>query len=123
MKFFIRFAILLGFIAFMLHWGYGQTKSSATLTQTVSAAAPIAAKVTLTSSVNPSAAGQLVTYNGTVTGTNNGASPTGTVVVVGATGSQTVALTASGAYTCSETIAAPGTYTITATYSGDKNFF
>ena len=100
----------------------GATKSSATLTQTVNAAAAVAAKVTLTSSANPSTIGQLVTYSGTVTGTNNGASPTGTVAVVGATGTQTVTLTASGTYTCSETITKAGTYTVTATYGGDVNF-
>lgn len=104
---------------------WAQTKSSATITQTVNASAPIAATMTLTSSPNPSSAGAVVTYSGTVTGSNNGASPAGTVTVVGATGSQTVTIGASGAYTCSETITTPGSYTVTATFnsSNTKNFF
>ena len=101
----------------------GQTHSSATIMQTVKASPAIAAKVTLIGTPNPSTAGTLVTYSGTVTGTNNGASPTGTVTVVGQTGSQTVTLSAAGAFTCSETITKVGTFTITATYNGDANFF
>lgn len=66
-----------------------QTKSSATITQVVTASPAIAATVTLASTPNPSVVGKTITYSGTVTGTNNGASPTGTVTVVGITGSQT----------------------------------
>lgn len=102
---------------------FGQTHSSASLKQIVNAAPPIAASVLLASTPNPSTAGEKVTYSGSVTGSNNGASPTGTVTVVGATGSQTISLTAGGAYTCSETITKTGTYTITATYNGDSNFY
>ena len=101
-----------------------QTKSSATITQVVTAAPAIAATVSLASSPNPSVVGKAITYSGTVTGTNNGASPTGTVTVVGITGSQTVTLNASGAYTCSETPASPTTgFKVVATYNGDSNFF
>jgi hypothetical protein len=100
------------------------THSSATITQVVTASPAVAATVTLTSTPNPSVVGKLITYSGTVTGTNNGASPTGTVTVVGITGSQTVTLSAAGAYTCSETPTAPTTgFKVVATYNGDGNFF
>ncbi len=101
-----------------------QTKSSATITQVVTASPAIAATVTLASTPNPSVVGKTITYSGTVTGTNNGASPTGTVTVVGITGSQTVTLSTSGGYTCSETPTAPTTgFKVIATYNGDSNFF
>ena len=101
-----------------------QIKSSATLTQTVSAAPAIAAKVTLTSTPNPSTAVQTVTYNGTVSGINNGAIPTGNVIVTDGTANvATVALSPTGTYTCTESGMAIGSHTITATYNGDSNFF
>lgn len=101
-----------------------QTKSSATITQVVNAAPAIAAKVTLTSTPNPSVVGQTITYSGTVTGSNNGASPTGTVTVAGITGSQTVTLSSSGSFTCSEKPTTPTTgFKVTATYNGDINFY
>lgn len=100
------------------------THSSASVVQVVKANPPVAATVTLTSSPNPSTVGQLITYSGTVTGSNNGASPTGTVTVVGITGTQTVTLTSSGAFTCSETVNTPNTgFKVVATYNGDLNFY
>ena len=101
-----------------------QTKSSATITQVVNSAPAIAAKVTLTSAPNPSVVGQTITYSGTVTGTNNGASPTGTVTVVGITGTQTATISAAGTFTCTETPTKPTPgFKVTATYNGDTNFF
>jgi hypothetical protein len=101
-----------------------QTKSSASITQVVTASPAVAATVALASSLNPASVGKLVTYSGTVTGSNNGASPTGTVTVVGITGSQTVTIGAGGTYTCSETPTVPTTgFKVVATYSGDSNFF
>ena len=115
---------LLFFLSVFVVAGSAQTKSSATITQVVTASPAIAATVTLASSPNPSVVGKVITYSGTVTGNNNGASPTGTVTVVGITGSQTVTLNASGAYTCSETPIVPATgFKVIATYNGDSNFF
>ena len=115
---------IIGFLVFGLLIGAAQTKSSATITQAVTMAPAIAATVTLTSTPNPSVVNKVITYAGTVTGTNNGASPTGTITVVGITGSQTVTLSAAGAYTCSETPATPTTgFKVVATYNGDANFF
>jgi hypothetical protein len=115
---------LLFFLSVFVVAGSAQNKSSATITQVVTASPAIAATVTLTSSPNPSVVGKVITYSGTVTGNNNGASPTGTVTVVGITGSQTVTLNASGAYTCSETPIVPTAgFKVIATYNGDSNFF
>jgi hypothetical protein len=103
---------------------FAQTHSSATVTQVVAASPAVAATVTLTSTPNPSVVGKTVTYSGTVTGTNNGASPTGTVTVVGLTGTQTVTLGTNGAFTCSETPTLPTVgFKVVATYNGDSNFF
>lgn len=103
---------------------FGQTHSSATITQVVAANPAIPATVTIISSPNPSTVGKLVTYSGTVTGTNNGANPTGTVTVVGITGTQTVTIGAGGSYSCSETPATPTSgFKVTATFNGDVNFY
>lgn len=102
----------------------GTVSSSATLTQVVNAAPAVAATVTLSSTPNPSAVGQTITYSGKVTGTNNGASPTGSVTVAGITGTLTATLGAGGTFTCSETPTAPTTgFKVVATYNGDANFF
>jgi len=69
---------------------------------------------TVTSSANPSVYGQSVTFTATVTG----ASPTGTV-----TWSAGCAVTAvsAGIATCTTSSLGVGTYTITASYSGDNS--
>jgi hypothetical protein len=61
----------------MMLWilAFAQTKSSAMLTPVVTAALAIAAKVSLTSSVNPSVVSQPITYSGTVTGSTEPVSP------------------------------------------------
>jgi hypothetical protein len=119
-----RISGLIFFLSVLVAAGSAQTKSSATIMQVVTAPAPIAATVTLTSSLNPAEVGKKITYSGAVTGTNNGASPTGTVTVVGLTGTQTVTLSATGGYTCSETPTVPSAgFKVIATYNGDSNFF
>lgn len=119
MKYILAVLLILSSVGF----AQATTKSSATLKQAVNPNPAIAAKVTLTSSANPSTIGQNVTYSGSVTGTNNGASPTGTVIVTGAMGSQVISLTPTGTFTCTETITKAGSFTVTATYQGDSNFF
>lgn len=79
-----------------------------------------ATTTTLTSSVNPSAPGQSVTFTATVTGT----SPTGTVTFSDGTTilCNAVALTGTGnspTATCTTATLAVGTHPITAVYSGD----
>jgi predicted secreted protein len=76
---------------------------------------------TLTSSPNPSAFGQAVTFTATVKG--SGGTPTGTVtfkvdgITIG-----TVKLNSSGIATLTVSSLAVGTHSITATYNGDANF-
>ena len=124
MKHLLKVFILCSAVGLFSTVANAQTKSSATITQVVTSAPSVAAKVTLDSSLNPASVGKLITYSGTVTGSNNGASPTGTVTVVGITGSQTVTIGAGGAYTCSETPTVPTTgFKVVATYNGDSNFF
>ncbi len=74
---------------------------------------------TLTSSLNPEVAGQLVTFTATVTSTAGG-TPTGTVTFNGTT-SGPVALTA-GVATFATSALAVGTPSISASYSGDANY-
>lgn len=118
-----KISLALFAVVLMIGTAHSQTKSSATLTQVVTASPAIAATVSLTSNLNPASVGKLITYSGTVTGTNNGVSPTGTVTVVGMTGSQTVTIGVGGAYTCSETPSVPTAgFKVVATYNGDSNF-
>ncbi len=93
--------------------------SSGSVTQVVQRAATTTA---LTSSPNPSTAGQVVTFTATVI---SGGSPvtTGTVAFSeGATPLATVALDSSGLGTLSTSALAAGSHTITATYSGAAGF-
>src|SRR6202011_5042578 len=80
----------------------------------------------LSSSVNPSVAGQSVTFTATVTANAPGAgTPTGTVTFqdggVNIAGCVNQALVA-GSATCGVTYAGVGSHTITALYSGDASF-
>ncbi len=95
------------------------TSTSATLNQVVNDAA---ATLAVQSSVNPSTLNQQVTFTAILT-VPNGGSPTGTITflqngaVIGspaAVASQRASITTS--------FSAPGTYMITAVYSGDSNF-
>jgi hypothetical protein len=83
-----------------------------------------ASTTALTSSANPSAAGQSVTFTATVTGpSGNTTVPTGSVRFLDGTttlGSGT--LNGSAAATFSTTAISAGSHSITAVYSGDSNF-
>ena len=88
-----------------------------TTSETVNPAAPT---VTVTGLSNPATTGP-VTYDVTVTG--SGATPTGTVSVSDGNGGSCAisSLDSSGSGSCSITEPA-GSYTVTATYSGDANY-
>lgn len=112
----------------------GNAASTSTiLNQVVNAPPPPGtSSVVLTSSLNPSPAGQAVTFTATVTGNN----PTGNVqfmdggTVIGATGlspsavgtqSGPKAALVGGKATLITSSLSPGTHTLTAVYSGDPN--
>ena len=86
--------------------------------------AKAATTTSLTSSVNPSAFGQSVTFTATVNPAVNTTTPTGTVqfkdggVNLGAA----VSLNAGGVATLTTSTLTAGTHAITAEYSGDANF-
>ena len=79
---------------------------------------------TLTSSANPSVAGQVVTFTATVSAVSPGAgTPTGTVTFKdGATGLGTGTLDDSGQATCTTSNLSVGGHTISAVYEGDTSF-
>ena len=81
----------------------------------------------VTSSANPSASGQTVTYTTRVTATAPAlGTRTGTVVFqeagVTIVGCSAKAVAVAGTATCAAAYAGPGSHRITATYSGDANF-
>ena len=86
----------------------------ATLVPTIALAGPTT--TTVTSSVNPSLVGQVVTFTATVTGN----SPTGTVTFTGAGNPVTASLTGGTAQFTTSALAA-GNHNINATYNGDAN--
>jgi LPXTG-site transpeptidase (sortase) family protein len=97
--------------------------TSAPLTQTIN---QDATTTSLSSSVNPSVIGQSVTFTATVTANGPGAgTPTGTVTFqdpgVDIPGCVNVPLVA-GTATCTTTFAGPGSFAVTAIYSGDADF-
>lgn len=73
---------------------------------------------TLASSLNPSAAGQSVTFTATVTGTSG--TPTGTVVFTLDGAAQTPVMLSAGQAALSTASLAAGSHVITATYGGDQ---
>ena len=80
------------------------------------------AGVSLTSSVNPSVAGQDVVFTMKVSG-NNGVVPTGTVTFTdGSTALGTATLDGTGAGSFQSAVLAVGTHNIKASYGGDKNY-
>jgi hypothetical protein len=92
--------------------------TSAPLTQTVNQTASM---TTITSSLNPSALGQSVTFHVTVTG--SGGTPTGAVTFRdGGTAIGAGALNGSGMTSFTTSSLAAGSHTITATYGGNTNF-
>jgi len=95
------------------------TSTSSTLTQVVNSAA---STTTIASSVNPSAAGQSVTFTATVTSGVPG-TPTGTVTftIDGVAGSP-VTLDASAQASLTTSSLSPGSHSVFATYSGDGTY-
>jgi len=87
--------------------------TSAAVVQTVNQAA---SSVTLTSSVNPATAWETIIFTATV----SPASATGTVQLV-YNGTTMATVTISGGSAVTSAAMAPGTYSITAVYSGDAN--
>ncbi|HEX7925754.1 MAG TPA: Ig-like domain repeat protein, partial [Bradyrhizobium sp.] len=95
--------------------GNNTASTSAALVQTVNQAA---STTTVTSSLNPSAPGQSVTFTATVTG----ASPTGTVQFKDGAANLGAAVTlAGGVATLTTSSLATGSHSITVVYSGDGN--
>jgi autotransporter-associated beta strand protein len=77
----------------------------------------------LMSSLNPSIAGQLVTFTATVSPNGGSSTPTGTVTFFdGATPLGTGTLNGSGVATFGTTALSAGPHSITAVYAGDANF-
>ena len=97
--------------------------STGSLTQTVNPAAT-ATTTALSSSANPSVAGQPVTFTATVSPNPPGAgTPTGTVTFSdGGSPIGTATLDASGTATITTSSLTAGAHTITASYGGDNNF-
>ena len=92
--------------------------TSSVLTQTVTANS---SATVVTSSVNPSAFGQSVTFTATVT--SSGGTPTGTVTFKdGTTTLGSATLNGSGEAAFSTSTLAAGSHSITASYSGDGDF-
>jgi hypothetical protein len=95
--------------------------TSSALKQTVKQSSTV---TTVSSSVNPSAAGQAVTFTAVVAARSPGAgTPTGTVTFKdGTTVLGTGTLDSSGQATCTTSGLTPGKHSITAVYGGDSNF-
>ncbi len=83
---------------------------------------PVVTTTTIQSSANPSTYGDLVTLTAVVNRSGSGATPTGSVTFMdGNTVLFTVALT-NGSASCSTTLLAVGSHTITAIYNADSSF-
>jgi hypothetical protein len=94
--------------------------SSIAITQTVNQAS---GTTSVSSSVNPSVAGQPVTFTATVTPVLPGAgTPTGTVTFYDGTASLGTGTLSSGSATFSTSSLSVGSHSITAVYSGDSDF-
>ena len=101
--------------------GNGTYAAAQTVTEyTTAVPATGSGNITLTSSADPSIAGKSVTFTATVTGTT--VTPTGTVQFLnGSTVVATKTLNGGIASTSTKWLV-PGSYTITAVYSGDANY-
>ena len=105
---------------------YNGLVATTSLNVTIAQATPT---VTVSSSLSTAALGQSVTFSATVTGPTGAPAPTGTITwtfsgAVTACSSQSllVASTNYATETCTITPPAQGTYSATATYSGDLNY-
>ncbi|MFZ0478066.1 MAG: Ig-like domain repeat protein [Terriglobales bacterium] len=81
----------------------------------------VASSTTLTSSPNPSAVNQIVTFTATVAG-QNGGTPTGAVAFYEGTAKLGTGALSNGTAGYTISVATAGTYSITAIYLGDSNF-
>ncbi|MGA3212350.1 MAG: Ig-like domain repeat protein [Terriglobales bacterium] len=101
--------------------------SGGTLTQVVNNGAMVGSATALTSSLNPSNAGQTVTFLATVTPAGPPA-PTGTVgftadgIIISGCSAVSVSSAGAGAAACTSSALTAGTVAIVATYSGDTNY-
>jgi hypothetical protein len=95
--------------------------TSTVLTQTVNNPAKAVSITSVASSLNPSAAGQLVTFTATVTSTTAGTLTGSVAFLDGATNIGTSALSA-GHATFSTSALSNGAHSITAAYQGDATF-
>jgi hypothetical protein len=93
---------------------------SAEFDQTVSGSVTTTATA-LTSSANPSTAGEQVVYTATVSPTDNGGTVSFSDGGTAISGCQSVALSG-GQATCAQTYTAAGSHQVTAAYSGDTSF-
>lgn len=100
------------------HGPYGASDTNS-LTETVTPAAPTA---TLTSSANPSVAGQPVTFTAQLTPAPDGGSVRFANLSTGGAPCPSAALSVSGEATCTTTLTSPGADQITAFYAGDANY-
>jgi hypothetical protein len=102
------------------------TSNSASVMEVVNPASLQATSTRLASSANPSTAGKGVVFTATVVATNGNVTPAGTVTLTidGKAGSPAPVTEVNGKdqATFIMPALAPGTYTITASYSGDANF-
>jgi hypothetical protein len=99
---------------------FKSSTSSPPLRQTVTQAGTSTA---LTSSLNPSAVGQAVTFTATVTPASGSGTPTGSVTFMdGTTAIGTGTLNASGQASFTTSSLSAGSHSITAVYGGDSNF-
>jgi hypothetical protein len=92
-------------------------------TQTIALAAAVPSQVKLSASAAKVQVGQPFTLTATVVVPSGGATPTGQVTFAGVgTPAPVVTLNASGVATFTSSTLARGTYSVTASYSGDSNY-
>ena len=98
--------------------------TSAPLTEVVNPPAKVSTTTLLSSSLNPAASGQSITFTASVTGIgSNTPTPTGTVTFIdGTTTLGTGTLNASGIATFSISTLSQGDHSLTAQYAGDTNY-
>src|SRR2546428_802105 len=95
--------------------GFGATSSASTVSITVQSAATT---ILISSSANPSIFGYSITFTATV----NSTATTGTVTFYNGTQTLGTGTLSGGTATYSTSAFAPGSYSITASYSGDTNY-